>query len=294
MQRAARDSESPAAPTGTDAFSTAVALGERFEFGKNWRRFLDVLDEDRISEAQRSLQEMLGVESLAGRTFLDIGSGSGLFSLAAMRLGADRVHSLDFDPTSVACTRELKRRYYPDVDTWTVDAGDALDAQAMQSLGMWDVVYSWGVLHHTGSMWEALANVAALVREGGMLFISIYNDQGVVSRGWSRVKRFYNRGPAQRVVTTAIFVPYFVTKTFIASVLSRRNPLAHYRAYKRQRGMSVTHDWLDWLGGYPFEVAKPEEIFSFLHSRGYTLERLTTAGRHLGCNEYVFVRPSVS
>src|SRR3954453_10925637 len=142
-----------------------VARGGRFEFGENWARFLAVVDESRIVEAERSLREMLGVERLDGRSFLDIGSGSGLFSLAAVRLGAERVHSFDFDPSSVGCTLELRRRYGADAD-WAVEQGSALDTAYLARLGTFDVVYSWGVLHHTGDMWRALGNVARLVAPG--------------------------------------------------------------------------------------------------------------------------------
>ncbi len=146
--------------------SGEVESGERFEFGRNWSLFLKTLNEERISRAEQSLKEMLGTDSLQGKTFLDAGSGSGLFSLAARRLGA-RVHSLDYDPFSVSSTAELRRRY-SDPTLWTVEQASVLDEDHMNGLGQFDIVYSWGVLHHTGSMWSALENVSRLVKPGRM------------------------------------------------------------------------------------------------------------------------------
>src|SRR3954451_10899499 len=153
------------------------AESSRFPFGRNWASFLGVLTEARIQEAERSIRQMLGAERVAGSAFLDAGSGSGLFSLAAMRLGARRVHSFDLDPDSVECARELRRRYFPDAQNWTVERGSVLDPEYMNRLGEWDIVYSWGVLHHTGRMWEGLASVISHVKRPGLLFVSIYNDQ---------------------------------------------------------------------------------------------------------------------
>ncbi|HZB24819.1 MAG TPA: glycosyltransferase, partial [Vicinamibacterales bacterium] len=167
-----------APPTASHSLhAREVAAGERFEFGSNWARFLEVVDEDRIFTAEESLREMLHRTDLRGLTFLDVGSGSGLFSLAARRLGA-RVRSFDYDPQSVACTAELRRRYCPDDSQWEVSQGSILDARFVRSLGTFDIVYSWGVLHHTGNMWEALELVGQAVAPGGLLFIAIYNDMG--------------------------------------------------------------------------------------------------------------------
>ena len=177
-----------------ESHAAEVAQGQRFEFGKNWTWFLATLTDAKIEQAVQSLQDMLEVADLKGARFLDIGSGSGLFSLAARRLGA-RVHSLDYDPHSVACTRELRRRYFPEDPEWIVESGSALDEAYIRSLGEFDVVYSWGVLHHTGQMWAALANAAIPVADGGKLFIAIYNDQGTPSRRWTKVKRTYNALP---------------------------------------------------------------------------------------------------
>lgn len=269
--------------------SSEVSKGERFEFGANWTRFLSVLDEERIAQAKSSLEKMLGVADLSGRTFIDIGSGSGLFSLSARMLGAS-VHSFDYDPKSVACTQELRRRYFPDDPNWIVEEGSVLDKSYLDGLGQFDEVYSWGVLHHTGQMWPALENVAPLVKDNGKLFIAIYNDQGRSSKGWTIVKRVYCSGWLGRFMMKMIFYPYFALGRLLADVLKRRNPLTSYAEYKKSRGMSVVHDWVDWLGGYPFEVAKPEQIFEFFQQRGFALQRLKTCGGGLGCNEFVFVK----
>jgi 2-polyprenyl-6-hydroxyphenyl methylase/3-demethylubiquinone-9 3-methyltransferase len=268
-------------------FSTEVATGTRFEFGKNWWSFLSVLDDRRIAEAAQSLCGMLEVSDLQGKRFIDVGSGSGLFSLAARRLGAS-VYSFDFDPQSVACARELKRRYYPDDDRWVISEGSALDAPFIKSLGEFDVVYSWGVLHHTGDLWAACDNVSALVKLDGLLFIAIYNDRGLRSRLWKRVKRLYCSGRAARMLTKMVFVPEGFIRTLIQSVYFQQNLFAQH---KRNRGMSIFHDWIDWMGGLPYEFARVEEVFAFFRQRGFDLQKLTTSN-DTGNNQFVFVRLS--
>lgn len=272
--------------------ASEVARGERFQFGENWSRFLAVLDNDRIHEAEASLRKMLDVESLAGRSFLDIGSGSGLFSLAARRLGA-RVHSLDFDPRSVACTQELRRRYFPNDSDWRVEEGSALDADYVKSLGLFDVVYSWGVLHHTGDMWRALENAQLPVKPGGQLFIAIYNDTGTQTRRWKWIKKTYNRLPGllQQPFAAIAIAPDEI-KPALRALLTLKPQQYIYRwtRYDRNRGMSRWRDIIDWVGGYPYEVATPDEIFDFYRARGFSLTKLKCGGVGLGCNEFVFMR----
>jgi SAM-dependent methyltransferase len=258
-----------------------VRSGQRFAFGANWRRFLRDVDEGRIRSAQDSLRNMLEVDALTERRFLDIGCGSGLFSLAARRLGA-RVRSFDFDPASVACTEDLRRRFYGDDEAWTVEPGSILDEAYVARLGQYDVVYSWGVLHHTGDMYRGFENACRLVAPRGRLFVAIYNDQRWLSRYWTAVKRTYNRGRLGRWAMIAVHTPYLFGARWLGRLLSGRLTL--------DRGMSIWHDMIDWLGGYPFEVARPEQVFSYFRRRGFVLDRLATCGGRMGCNEFVFTR----
>jgi SAM-dependent methyltransferase len=261
----------------------------RFAFGENWTRFLAVINDQRIARAEASLTEMLQQSSLTGKTFLDIGSGSGIFSLAARRLGA-RVTSFDLDRQSVRCTEELRRRYFPADDHWQVLRGSALDPAFLRSLGPFDMVYSWGVLHHTGDMWTAIANVSASVAPRGQLYIAIYNDQGLASRVWTQIKRIYNKTP--KYLRFLILLPcYFLIRGWSMIVDIRSgHPLQSWQERTRLRGMSPWRDMVDWVGGYPFEVATREKIIDFLRQRGFGLRKLISCGNSSGCNQFLFDR----
>ena len=263
----------------------------RFEFGKNWQSFLKLVDEERIQVAIESLQTLLQIEDLSGKSFLDIGSGSGLFSLAARRLGAT-VHSFDVDEQSVACAQELQRRFSDD-EFWTIEQGSILDREFTQTLSQYDIVYSWGVLHHTGQMWDAIDTASQCVANGGRLSIAIYNDQGGASRRWRFIKKLYNRSPAPiRWMLIAIVGLQHEFMAFVSRLIRCQNPLPFqdWAKRKQDRGMSIWHDVIDWVGGYPFEVAKPDQIFRFLQKRGFNLIYLTTQTNGYGCNEFTFIR----
>lgn len=267
-----------------------VSRGERFEFGKNWSAFLNVLDDDRIARAEHSLAEMLGIETLEGKTFLDIGSGSGLFSLAARRLGA-KVFSFDFDTNSVACTAELRRRYFPENSDWTIEQGSVLDSDYVSSLGKFDIVYSWGVLHHTGEMWNALENAGDRVADVGSLFIAIYNDTGSQAARWHWIKKTYCRLPGFLRSPFAVLVSIPEEAKRFASFLLKGKPLGyfeHWRNYRNARGMNRWHDIIDWVGGYPYEVAGPSALFDFYKERGFSVTAMKCDNVGLGCNEMVF------
>lgn len=272
------------------AHAIEISRGDRFKFGDNWSRFLALVDDERIRNAEESLMSMLEVDDLHGKRFIDIGSGSGLFSLAARRLGAE-VHSLDYDPQSVACTAALRAQFFANDESWRVEEGSALDVDYLQSLGKFDVVYSWGVLHHTGQMWLAMENAQGLVAQGGKLFIALYNDTGSQSTRWRRIKLTYNKLPSLLRVPFAVLVSAPAElKSIVKAVVCLRPKeyLDSWRGYRSRRGMSRWRDIIDWVGGYPYEVATPDDVFEFCKSRGFVLTRLNAGRVGLGCNQFVF------
>jgi SAM-dependent methyltransferase len=265
-----------------------------FSFGKNWLEFLRGFDEERLHIAESSLLDFMGLESLEGKSFIDIGCGSGLFSYAAFGLGASRVVSFDVDQLCVRCCIALRERAGNPAQ-WEVLHGSVLDDAFLSRLGSFDIVYSWGVLHHTGRMWDAVEKSLRLVRTGGYYYIALYNKilrrdgkPAWVHSFWTTVKKLHNTHP--------FFGSYVLQPPALAAylgivMLRGENPVAHVKNYKSHRGMSWRTDATDWLGGYPYEYATVEEVFAFVRSRNldFNLANIkVTSGR--GLNWFLFVR----
>ena len=269
-----------------------IESGQRFAFGANWLRFLETVDGERIAMAQQDITQMLQVDDLSGLRFLDVGCGSGLSSLAAVRLGAT-VHSFDYDPSSVGCTQELKRRFEPDNTAWQIEQGSVLDRDYLESLGKYDIVYSWAARHHTGAMWQAIENAMIPVADHGKFFISIYNDQGWKSRVWRQIKKAYCHSPELAKPLLALAIGGATELLGFGRHLF--SPIEFVRRrlqYRKLRGMSYWHDVIDWIGGYPFEVASSEEITEFCAGSGLVLDNHKSVGTSSGCNVFVFRRNS--
>ena len=257
-----------------------------FDFGRNWQAFSAAkLDVRRLNDAVQSLQDLIGSENIRGRTFLDIGCGSGLFSIAAAQCGAARVVGFDISPTTIEVSRNNVARFADHLDGITAPhfcIGDVLDDAFLADLGTFDIVYAWGVLHHTGAMWQAIRNAVSLVEpEDGTLVIAIYNHHWT-SPVWKQIKRMYNLSPGA--------VRWLLNYLFGALIYGGVWITAHENPLHKERGMDFWYDVIDWLGGYPYEYARISDVIGFVQPLGLQVEQVVKPRGWTGCNEFVFRR----
>lgn len=260
-----------------------------FSFGKNWQVFLQSITEERVKSAEQSLKDFFGLESFEGKSFLDVGCGSGLFSYAAYRLGAERVVSFDLDPLSVKCCEFLHNKAGKP-SNWRVLEGSILDQDFVDQLGQFDVVYPWGVLHHTGNMWQAIKNAAATVAPRGYFYLALYNDEPGMfgSKFWFKVVKFYNHSP---LVVKKLLENVYVVVFYLSQLARFRNPMKVIRKHEKKRGMSWRLDINDQLGGYPLEFARPDDVFNFVKTNfpDFNLLKMRAIIGQ-GNNKYLFKR----
>ena len=248
-----------------DKAPDTTALDGHFAFGRNWERYARLIDPARIANAETSLLEFVPAEDIEAARFLDIGCGSGLFSLAALGLGAGEVTAIDIDPVALSTTEKLLQVAGFD-GRWSVrnlsifELGEA-------GLGRFDIVYSWGVLHHTGDMWRAIECATRFVRPGGLLFLALYRKTALCGL-WRIEKRWFAHGPEwYRTLARRAYRAAFVT----GLLATGRRPAKFFADYRHKRGMDWSHDMEDWLGGYPYDSVRPVALRDFLAKDGFAL-----------------------
>lgn len=261
-----------------------------FKFGENWASYAQNVREEEITRAQEGLLNLLPARDWQGRSILDIGCGSGLHALAMLRLGAASVLCTDIDAQSVATTQKILQHFAPG-QNWQVVERNILLQQEPLPEGAHDIVYSWGALHHTGALWAALDHAALCVRARGLLVVALYKKTPLCGF-WRAEKRFYKRASG---FVRRLCEGIYATLYGLAYTARGGNFAAYLKNYQTKRGMDFMTDVRDWLGGYPYESASPDEVREFMAQRGFTLEKSLNAQPvkvcgffGSGCAEYVF------
>ena len=287
-----------------------TSLDSHFAFGENWADFARIVDDDRINAAVEGLKRLLAGVDLSGKRFLDIGCGSGLHALAALKLGAAEVFAVDLDPHSVKTARALLSQHAPGC-SWRVEKRSVFDLGSpsegtprsdvdvgrdlSENLGTFDVVYSWGVLHHTGDMHRAIQGATGLVKEGGSFVFALYR-RTLMCPLWKIEKRWYSRA-SQRAQSAArgVYTGLFTVGLWLTGRTMRAYNI---ECMKRTRGMNFEHDAHDWLGGYPYESINAEEVEALMSDLGFSRRaRVVRPGLSsriglfgFGCDEYHYER----
>ncbi len=278
-----------------------------FTFGKNWVDYVNkALDREKIERAKESLLKYLLEEEYKNKTFIDVGCGSGIFSLSALCLGCKKVISFDIDPLSIKVTKLVKEKFSSLIpkknNDWEIFEGNILDDELVKKLkGQGDIVYSWGVLHHTGKMRQAIENAVKLVKPNGFFIIAIYNKTSS-SDSWLKIKKFYNIAPMimRKIMVYSVFL-YLFTQRLASFIKRKLFKQPTQSLFCQERGMSIFYDVIDWLGGYPYEYASFDEIVSFIEPFGFSIIKAPTKSPSLkkkfsnrfsfmytGNNEFVF------
>jgi 2-polyprenyl-3-methyl-5-hydroxy-6-metoxy-1,4-benzoquinol methylase len=261
---------------------------KRFEFGKNWLDFVQKnFSQEKVEVSKSHILKFIGCESLKGLSFLDIGCGSGLHSIAALQAGARLVHSFDYDPNSVMATRYLQSKV-GNPPNWIAEQGSVLDNVYMRQLSEYDLVYSWGVLHHTGDVWKAVRNAASKVKLGGVFYIALYSADVQIDptpQFWLDVKQKYI---CSGWLTRRYMELWYIWRFMLNWNFLRLPELfLRMRDYKKDRGMNIFTDIRDWLGGWPMEFLYDAEVIKFCEDLGFKLENIKTGE---ACTEFLFIR----
>lgn len=264
---------------------TIIVMEEKkFGFGNNWKRYLPLANQERLEIAIQSIKDFMEVDDLSGKLFVDVGCGSGFFSLAAHKLGA-KVISFDVDKNSVSCCETFKTKE-GSPDNWKIYEGSILDVEFLKSLPKADIVYSYGVLHHSGNLKQAMENIKMLVGDNGYLLIAIYNTvygkNG--SKAWEKRKKNYMSLP--KIIQWLLVLKYLIRFNFVPEIIHGVNPIKSWREYYRKRGESKWVDAIDWVGGYPYEYLRPDEVFNF-YKKDFNLVNLLTKNT-LALNAFLF------
>ena len=268
-----------------------ITKGKRYKFGSNWKEFIENnLNNISIKQAIISTKQVLEESKidLKNKTVIDIGCGSGLFSLVALELGAKFVLSFDYDPDSVSCTKKLLNSRNFDSTRYKCLEGSILDDSFIDNLGKYDLVYSWGVLHHTGKLDKALENSSKLVKKDGLIFISLY-QKSISDFFWIIEKKIFNLSSKStqinilRIYISIIKIAYFLKGKSLKKIIQN---------YSNNRGMNFYNDAYDWLGGYPYQSIDTKECIKFYSNLGFVNILLKKRSQYFsfssGCNEYVF------
>ena len=262
-------------------------------FGKIFKKFYTQNRFDsNYDVAKQELLEFIPGSTLKNKRFLDAGSGIGLYSLVASELEPSQIVSFDYDLEMVSMTNQIKKLAKNKVP-WDVFHGSITDYEFLKTLEHFDYIYCWGVVHHTGEMWKSIENIIKLVKNDGYIYFGIYNDASAFgfwddrrfgsSQMWRSIKKFLHHSPPFIKSSVLLFSKFFYWLISNTEFIFGKYKFKDFK----ERGMDSSLSIEDWLFGYPYEYASIDEVFLFMKSNGFVLEKIKS-NLGLRTNHYLF------
>lgn len=266
-----------------------------FAFGGNTTSYAEMVTDVEIVGAKKALSLLLGGTRLHGQRLLDIGCGSGLHCLAALRFGAKEQRAVAYVPDRAATTQALLERYAPAGTVFRVPQVSVFSLDPSK-LANFDTVHPWGVFDHTGDMGRAICCAESMCAPERRFAFAIYR---CIWMDW--FWRIENRWYAKVTSLAQARAQGIHVGPFRLGLLVTGRSFRMYLANcHSNRGMYFQHDLHDWMGGWPYESVQPSEVDSLMGSLGFVAERAVTRkgkllGRYpglfgSGCDEYVYMR----
>jgi SAM-dependent methyltransferase len=262
---------------------------KHFAFGKNWELYSRQINSSHIESSKKDLIGLIQLESLQGMSVLDIGSGSGVHSLSMMLLGCKDLVALDYDPDSVSTTNRVLSGKSFKGDFQVIQA-DILKHIPGIDGRTFDLVYSWGVLHHTGDMMKGIDRSISYVKPGALIALALYRKT-LLCTFWRIEKFLYSKSP--KILQSLFQKTYEFVFGLGIKIKTGQSLRAYKLSYFQKRGMDFSRDVHDWLGGYPYESIDPRYLIQYMEQRGFTLLNSHISKKQIGilgsgCDEFLF------
>ncbi len=239
--------------------------------------FYDVVWTEYIPEYEASEKHWLlfySPEEVKGKTVLDAGCGTGVFSIIFARNGAAKVTGIDISPGSLGTARGLKEKFGL--------ANAEFQQQDMLHLSFrdasFDIVWAWGTVHHTTDPLGAITELIRVLKPGGSLFLAIYKQTSVT---WIHeiIRKTMIRTPRWSWNVLAKAGAFMLTP--VVFLFKRRQ--------KSRKGEKLSELILDWYFVPIRHYYTPEEIRVFLERKKFRIEKyLAHSGRFNSSSNFIY------
>ncbi|MFQ6107920.1 MAG: class I SAM-dependent methyltransferase [Candidatus Aminicenantales bacterium] len=241
------------------------------------RRFYDCLWQNYTPEYAASKKHwalFFDPEEVLNKSVLDAGCGTGVFSIIFARMGALSVVGIDISKRSLERAQRqadqlgLQNATFQKVNMLRLPFTDAC----------FDIVWSWGSVHHTADPFGCLAELIRVLKPGGSLLVAVYRRTGLTFLH-ETLRKGLIRLPSK----------YWIPFSRFLSLVAAPGISLFKKRDKSRKGEKLEQLLFDWFFVPIRHSYLPEEIKSFLVKRGLVIKKyLPFSGRFNSTSNFIF------